>query len=132
MRRALAILIVAASNLIGAAAYAHHSISSTYLEDKTVTIEGELVQLLFRNPHSFVHMVVRDKDGRPVRYAIEWGGANQLGVQGLSRDTLKIGDRLIVHGNPARNQRDHRVRMLTLERPRDGFGWGRKPGEVVE
>lgn len=132
LRHSLAAVLAAASSLIGAAAYAHHSIASTYLEDRTVTIEGELVQLLFRNPHSFVHMVVREKDGKNVRYAVEWGGANQLGVQGLRRDTLKIGDHLIIHGNPARNQKDHRVRMLTLERPKDGFGWGRKPGEVVE
>ena len=132
LRHSLAAVLAAASSLIGAAAYAHHSIASTYLEDRTVTIEGELVQLLFRNPHSFVHIAVREKDGTNVRYAVEWGGANQLGVQGLSRDTLKIGDHLIIHGNPARNQKDHRVRMLTLERPKDGFGWGRKPGEVVE
>ena len=132
MRRTLAILIVAVSNLLGAAAYAHHAIASTYLEDRTVTLEGDLVQLLFRNPHSFVHVVVRDKDGKQVRYAVEWGGANQLGVQGLRRDTLKIGDHLIIQGNPARNQKDHRVRMLTLARPKDGFGWGHRPGEVVE
>ena len=132
LRHSLAAVLAAASSLIGAAAYAHHSIASTYLEDKTVTIEGELVQLLFRNPHSFVHLVVREKGGTNVRYAVEWGGANQLGVSGVARDTLKIGDRLIISGNPARNKRDHRVRMLTLERPKDGFGWGRKPGEVVE
>ena len=132
LRHSLATLVVVASSLIGAAAYAHHSISSTYLEDHTVVIEGQLVQLLFRNPHSFVHLVVREKDGTNVRYAVEWGGANQLGVTGVGRDTLKIGDRLIISGNPARNKRDHRVRMLTLERPKDGFGWGRRPGEVVE
>ena len=132
LRHSLATLLVAASSLIGAAAYAHHAISSTYLEDQTVVIQGQLVQLLFRNPHSFVHIVVREKDGTNVRYAVEWGGANQLGVNGVARDTLKIGDRLIISGNPARNKRDPRVRMLTLERPKDGFGWGRKPGEVVE
>lgn len=132
LRRSLAALLVAASTLIGAAAHAHHSIGSTYLEDQTVKIEGQLVQLMFRNPHSFVHIVVREKDGTNVRYAVEWGGADRLGVNGVARDTLKIGDRLIISGNPARNKRDHRVRMLTLERPKDGFGWGRKPGEVVE
>lgn len=131
LRRSLATLLVAASSLLGAAAHAHHSIGSTYLEDQTVVIEGQLAQLLFRNPHSFVHLIVREKDGTNVRYAVEWGGANQLGVS-VARDTLKIGDRLIISGNPARNKRDHRVRMLTLERPKDGFGWGRKPGEVVE
>ena len=131
LRRSLATLLVAASSLLGAAAHAHHSIGSTYLEDQTVVIEGQLAQLLFRNPHSFVHLIVREKDGTNVRYSVEWGGANQLGVS-VARDTLKIGDRLIISGNPARNKRDHRVRMLTLERPKDGFGWGRKPGEVVE
>ena len=132
VRHSLATLIVAASSLLGAAAYAHHSIASTYLEDQTVVIEGQLVQLLFRNPHSFVHIVVREKDGTSVRYAVEWGGADRLGVSGVARDTLKIGDRLVISGNPARNKQDHRVRMLTLQRPKDGFGWGRKPGEVVE
>jgi hypothetical protein len=132
LRRSLAALLVAASSLIGAAAYAHHAIGATYLEDQTVKIEGQLVQLLFRNPHSFVHLVVRERDGTNVRYAVEWGGANQLGVSGVARDTLKIGDRLIISGNPARNKRDHRVRMLTLERPKDGLSWERKPGEGVE
>ena len=132
MRRAFAILIVAASNLIGAAAYAHHSIASTYLEDKTVTIEGELVQLLFRNPHSFVHMVVREKDGKNVRYAVEWGGTGQLGAQGVTRESLKIGDHVIISGNPARKSENHQVRMLALHRTSDGFGWGKKPGETVD
>ena len=132
MRRALVVLLVAAASLRAAPIYAHHSFGAAYLEDKTVTIEGQLVQLLFRNPHSFVHVMVRQKDGTVVRYAVEWSGALQLGDQGVDRQTLKIGDRLIISGNPARNKRDHRVRMLTLERPKDGFGWGRKPGEVVE
>ena len=39
LRHSLATLLVAASSLIGAAAYAHHSISSTYLEDQTIVIE---------------------------------------------------------------------------------------------
>ena len=34
-----------------------------------MTIEGELVQLDFRNPHSFVHVDVKQKDGTTVRYA---------------------------------------------------------------
>ncbi len=33
--------------------YAHHSFAATYFEDKTVTIEGNLKQFLYRNPHSF-------------------------------------------------------------------------------
>ena len=94
--------------------------------------KGELVQFLFRNPHSFVHVMVKEKDGTMVRYAVEWGGAGQLGGQGVTRETLKPGDHVIISGSPGRNPADHRVRMVTLQRPKDGFGWGKKPGEVVE
>ena len=132
MRRALVILLVAAASLLGAQADAHHPRSATYLENQTITIEGQLVQLLFRNPHSFVHVIVREKDGTVVRYAVEWGGAVKLGDQGVAHDTLKIGDRVIISGNPGRNKTDRVLRMLTLQRPRDGFGWGLRPGEVVE
>ena len=133
MRRFLVAFAAAGAWLLAAqAAYAHHSFAATYLEDKTVTIEGELVQFLFRNPHSFVHVIVTEKDGSMVRYAVEWAGAGQLGVQGVTRQTLKTGDHVIISGTPGRYPEDHRVRMLTLRRPKDGFGWGSKPGEVVE
>jgi hypothetical protein len=123
MRRFLVVLIVATASICSAPLYAHHSFGAAYLENQTVTIEGQLVQLLFRNPHSFVHVMVREKDGSVVRYAIEWSGALQLGDQGVGRDTLKIGDRLVISGNPGRNKKDHLLRMITLHRPKDGFGW---------
>ena len=135
MKRYLVVLSVAVAAItlgVSARAYAHHSFAATYLEDQTVTIEGELVQFLFRNPHSFVHVMVKEKDGSMVRYAVEWGGAGQLGQNGVTRETLKIGDHVVITGAPGRNPADHRVRMVTLHRPSDGFGWGRKPGEVVD
>ena len=132
MRRYLVVLLVAAAAFVGARAYAHHSFAATYLEDQSVTIEGELVQFLFRNPHSFVHLNVKEKDGKLIRYAVEWGGAGQLGGQGVTRETLKPGDVVVISGSPGRNPADHRIRMVSLKRPKDGFGWGAKPGEVVD
>ena len=112
--------------------YAHHSFAAAYFEDQSVTIEGELVQFLFRNPHSFVHVLVKEKDGSIVRYAVEWGGAGQLGSQGVGKDTLRVGDVVIITGSPGRNPEDHRVRVVTLRRPKDGFVWGERPGQVVD
>ena len=132
MKRYLVVLLAAMAIAIGAQAYAHHSFAATYLEDQSVSIEGELVQFLFRNPHSFVHVMVKEKDGSQVRYAVEWGGAGQLGGQGVTRETLKPGDVVVISGSPGRNPADHRIRMVTLRRPKDGFGWGAKPGEVVD
>jgi len=117
---------------VAAPAYAHHSFAATYREKDSVTIEGELVQLDFRNPHSFVHVDVKEKDGTKVRYAIEWGGVGQLGQQGVTRETLKVGDHVIISGAPGRNPADHRVRMVTLKRPSDGFTWGQAAGQTFD
>ena len=132
MKRYLVVLLAAAAALVGAQAYAHHSFAATYHEDQTVQVEGTLIQFLFRNPHSFVHLNVKEKDGTDVRYSIEWGGAGQLQGQGVTRETLKIGDFVKISGNPGRNPKDHRLRMLFLERPKDGYSYGRRPGETFD
>jgi hypothetical protein len=102
MKRTLLALTVALM-AAGLSASAHHSFAATYDEATTVKIEGKLVQFLFRNPHSFVHVNVKQKDGSVVRYAVEWGGAGQLGGQGVTRETLKAGDHVQITGSPGRN-----------------------------
>jgi Family of unknown function (DUF6152) len=102
---------------------AHHSFAATYYEDKTQTVEGDLVQFVFRNPHSFVHLEAPDESGEMQRWAVEWGSGMQLSTQGLSATSLKAGDHVIIIGSPGRNPEDHRLRMKSLERPKDGFKW---------
>ena len=133
MKRLFVLVLVAgAVTLGGSDAFAHHSFSATYIEGKSVTIEGELVQFQFRNPHSFVHVTVKEADGTTIRYAVEWGGTNQLDGAGVTRETLKPGDIVVITGSPARNPAERRIRMVTLLRPKDGYKWGGKPGEVVD
>jgi hypothetical protein len=123
---------VAAGVLMAAAsAYAHHSFTATYDENQTIKIEGELVQFMFRNPHAFVHVLAPDDKGVMQRWGVEWGGAGALTGQGVTRDSLKAGDHVIITGNPGRNAIDHRIRMRTLLRPSDGFGWGQR-GETFD
>jgi uncharacterized protein DUF6152 len=105
------------------AASAHHSFAATYYEDRVVTIEGELVEFLYRNPHSFVHVNVPDKDGTMQRWAIEWGAVAQLNGQGVQRFTLKPGDKVVITGAPARSGEEHKLLMRKLVRPSDGFTW---------
>jgi hypothetical protein len=124
MKRSLAILLVVGVATFSNLAYAHHSFAATYLETQEITIEGELVQFLFRNPHSFVHVMAPDADNVMQRWAVEWGGGGQLNSQGVTRDTLKPGDHVIVMGSPGRNPVDHRIRMKTIIRPKDGWKWG--------
>jgi len=131
---ALAIGLQAFQVLSAAAApgapVAHHSFAATYIENQSVTIEGDLVQFVLRNPHSFVEMNVPQPDGTMARYVIEWGSPAQLRGK-INRDSLKPGDHLIITGNPGRNAEDHRVRLLTFRRPKDGWSWGLLPDEVL-
>jgi hypothetical protein len=116
----------------GAAANAHHSCTATYFEDRTVQIEGKLLQFMFRNPHSFVHVEAPDEGGQMQRWAVEWGGAGQLSNQGVTNQTLRPGDVVTITGNPGRDPDDFRVRMVYLRRNSDGFDWGNRPGETFD
>lgn len=112
------------------AVHAHHSFTATYFEDRTIEIEGRLLQFMFRNPHSFVHVEAPGENGELRRWAVEWGGAGQLSGQGVTNQTLRVGDVLTITGNPGRDPSDHRIRLIYLERNVDGFNWGRRPGET--
>jgi hypothetical protein len=125
MKRAfLATAILGAVGLAAVAPVsAHHSFAATYFEDQTQKVEGDLVQFQFRNPHSYVHLEAPDENGAMQRWTIEWGSGMQLSTQGLTATTLKVGDHVIVVGSPGRDPEDHRMRMKSIERPKDGFKW---------
>ena len=123
MTRWMMLLLVIAGLVSTAPAYAHHSFAATYHEDQIQTVEGDLVQFLFRNPHSFVQLEGPDKSGAQQRWAVEWAGGLQLNRQGVTRETLKAGDHVVISGNPGRNAADHRLRMRSISRPSDGWKW---------
>ena len=126
-------MILAGSLLLSAmAAFAHHSLGATYDGNKTVQLDGKIVQLLLRNPHSFLQVEGPDDKGVMQRWSLEWRSAGSLGQQNIKRDSLKAGDEVVITMNPSRTPADHRGALVTLHRKSDGFGWGTRPGEVVE
>src|SRR5512138_2985718 len=109
MKSRLTIIILVALCLSGVAAYGHHSFAGTYVEGKTVTLEGTVAEFNIRNPHSFISIEVTDKDGTVTRWGGEWGGVTQLSQGGINRFTLKIGDKIIIDAAPARDSSEHKV-----------------------
>ncbi|MBI2149487.1 MAG: hypothetical protein HYU27_02630 [Acidobacteria bacterium] len=132
MKLRLVLLIVAAASVFGATAYGHHSFAAVYNGKKEIKLEGKIVQFLYRNPHSYVQIEAPDENGKVERWSVEWGGAGQLGGQGVQRDTFKTGDFVIITGNPSRTPGEYRVKMNSLKRPSDGLNWGTRAGEVVD
>ena len=132
MMRRLLYLATLAVLVGGTAASAHHSFGATYEVSKQIKIEGKLVQFVYRNPHSFVHIEAPDAEGVQQRWAVEWGGTTQLNGQGVTRDTLKVGDEVVIVARPSRVQGEYRALMVKLTRPSDGFIWGTRTGEAVD
>jgi exonuclease VII large subunit len=123
-RRLLTVMLAGASLVAGAQAFAHHSFAATYFEGQKITIEGEVALFQYRNPHSFLYVMVKDEQGKAQRWAIEWGGSGQLRNQNVAIDTVKPGDRVVVTGDPSRTPGEFRLRMRTINRPSDGWKWG--------
>ncbi|HEU4618791.1 MAG TPA: DUF6152 family protein [Gammaproteobacteria bacterium] len=130
--RILSACLAAAFAAVAFPAVAHHSFAAVYQPDQTIRIEGEVVQFLFRNPHSVLHVLTTDASGATTRWAVEWQGATQLGANGVSAQTLRPGDPVIVTGMPGRIEAEHRMLLVTIKRTTDGFGWGGREGEVVQ
>jgi len=131
MRNVIRLLALVLVMTAVATVFAHHSFA-TYDTSKQLKIEGKLVQFVYRNPHSFVHVETTDASGEVQRWAVEWGGTSQLAGAGVKRDSLKIGDHVVIVGRPSRVPGEFRMLMVTLTRPSDGFNWGRAAAEVVD
>src|SRR5262249_55291534 len=127
-----AILIITVTLFAATAAFAHHSYGATYDTTKEVKLQGKLVQFVYRNPHSFVHLQAPDQNGVSQRWAVEWAGTTQLNSAGVNSGSLKVGDEITIVGRPSRVTGEYRLLMVTLKRPSDGFTWGTRAGEIVE
>jgi hypothetical protein len=124
-RAAVGLIIVAGALISGIPAYAHHSFAATYFEDKSLTIEGNVVDFDFRNPHSLLILEVPDDgtgQGRATWLA-EWRSAGRLLNDGVSKDTLHPGDHVIVTGSPGHTANEHKIHLKKINRPVDGFLW---------
>ncbi len=82
---------------------AHHSFSAMFDGSKSVTLEGTVTKVEWANPHVYFYIDVKDADGKTENWACETAGPNSLIRRGWKRDSLKVGDKIVVRGYPAKN-----------------------------
>lgn len=101
-------------------ASAHHSIAGQYDPSKAVTVEGTVVEVTMRNPHSRLRLDIADDAGNMQTWTLEMDDVKDMAEQGVTSETLLVGDELVVLGFPARDG----SRLLHIERfhrPSDGL-----------
>jgi hypothetical protein len=120
VRTALQSLVAFATLVLGAAAAAHHSIGSMYDKARR-TFEARVAEFQFVNPHPFV-VVAADPDasGTEQRYKFEMDNRHELVDIGISADTFKAGDRVVVTGSVSRAD-PHNLYLWQLDRAADGL-----------
>src|SRR5947207_1472398 len=106
--------------LSAVAAQAHHSIAGAYDTNRQVTVEGIVMEFHFVNPHPFVTMDVKTDNAGGQQWKLEMDNRSELSEVGMTKETLKTGDRIVVSGNPAPAQKQS-LYIGKLDRPADGF-----------
>jgi hypothetical protein len=82
---------------------AHHVIAAKFDNAKPVTLSGAVTEVDWSNPHAHLFINVADPDGRLTNWAIELESPVDLRRQGWARDTVHVGDVVIVEGIAARD-----------------------------
>ena len=89
---------------------AHHSFSAEYDSKKPVTLKGIVTKVEWMNPHVYFYLDVTDEAGNISNWSLEMGPPNGLERSGWTRNTIKVGDEVIVEGTLAKDDTNRPTR----------------------
>ena len=99
--------IVAGAVIVAAAAavpaVAHHSFAAEFDAKKPVKLRGTVKKMEWINPHSWIHIDVKNADGTVTTWMVEGGAPNALIRRGWNRNSLPPGTEILVEGFQAYN-----------------------------
>ena len=94
---------VSLSLVAAAPVAAHHSFAAEFDAKAPVTLKGIVTQMDWVNPHSWIHLDVKNADGTVTSWMIEGGTPNTLLRRGFTKNSLKAGTELTVEGYRAKD-----------------------------
>jgi hypothetical protein len=98
--RAAGALLVAAT---APQARAHHSFAAEFDANQPVELHGTITKMEWINPHSWLHIDVKNADGSTTPWMIEGATPNTLLRRGFTREAVKAGTEITIIGFRAKN-----------------------------
>jgi len=131
LRLTLALCMAAAAAAVPA--LAHHSFAAEFDDKKPIKLVGKVTKVEFINPHSWIHIDVKNADGTVTNWGVEGGSPNALYRQGFTRDALPVGSEIVVDGYRSKDGSNRAVgKDLTFTDGKRLFLGGSAPGASGE
>jgi len=102
-RLRLASIVLGICASVGVPAWAHHAFSSEFDANKPVKLKGTVSRIEWINPHTWIHVDVKDADGKVTKWMVEGGSPNALIRRGVTQQILKVGMEVSVDGYQAKD-----------------------------
>jgi Family of unknown function (DUF6152) len=100
--RFTALLSIGAAAVLTIPLLAHHS-GAMFEKEKTVTVEGVVKRFEYTNPHSWLLVDVKNKDGSVTTWGFEAEGPSTLQRAGIRPSDFKAGTKLKITGHPMKD-----------------------------
>jgi len=82
---------------------AHHSFSAEYDANKPGSFKGVVTKIEWMNPHARFYVDVKDASGKVTNWEFELGAPALLMRNGWTRNSMKVGDEVVVDGSLAKD-----------------------------
>jgi hypothetical protein len=96
-------LLAGAAFCAAAPALGHHSFAAEFDMNQPIKLRGRVTEIEFINPHSWIHIDVKNDDGSIEKWAIEGGTPNTLFRMGITQKSLPVGTEILVDGYRSRD-----------------------------
>ena len=107
MRRNIAVVLAGVGLALATVPVAaHHAFSAEFDANRPIHLEGVVTRMEWINPHSWIHLDVKNDDGSMTSWMVEGGTPNTLLRRGFTKSSLLPGTEIIVDGYQAKDGSD--------------------------